>query len=87
MSTTDRLARGTELCRRLSSAVAALAPRGIGRWERAWEIVGPADSEFMIALTAWEADPTDAPMARVESAYKAVLCAWAEAIREYEEQG
>ena len=86
MTITERRERGTELCRRLSSAVAAIAPPGIGRWEKAWQIVGPADSAFMAALTGWEADPTDTAMARVEFAYKAVLHAWAGAASEYEKE-
>lgn len=75
--------RGTQICRRLSAAVAEIAPDGIGRWVPAWDIVAPADAEFMIALADWEADPTDDAKLRVKATYTAVLDAWRRAAVEY----
>lgn len=76
--------RGTEICRRLCRDVASIAPQGIGRWERAWQITAPADADFMLALTAWEADPTnDVARQAVRDAYSRVLRAWRLATAEY----
>lgn len=76
--------RATEICRRLTRDVASIAPAGIGHWDRAWEIVAEADTDFMAALTAWESDPkNEIAKQRVRDAYTAVLDAWKEATAEF----
>src|SRR5690606_22256824 len=76
--------RGAEVCRRLERAVAVVAPPGIGRWPRAWELVAPADAEFMAALSAWEADPTsEAARQAVRDTFSGVVGAWRLAAIEY----
>lgn len=76
--------RGTLICRRLATDVAKLTPPGIGRWRRTWEIVSHADSEFLAALSTWEAAPSRAAAARVREAYAAVLDAWRSAVAAFE---
>ena len=61
-----------------------IAPTGIGRWPTTWDIVGEADADFMLALSTWEADPTDEAKERVRSTYAAVLDVWRTAAAEYE---
>ncbi len=85
--TTDELrGRGTQICVRLTQDVAKIAPEGIGSWDPAWAIVADADAEFLAALTAWEAEPTDDTKARVKITYHAVLDAWRDAALQYEAQ-
>ncbi len=79
----ERRERGTALCRRLAADVASLTPPGIGSWSKAWDIVAGADAAFMIALTAWEAAPSEPLRLRVRTAYDAVLDAWRQAAAEY----
>lgn len=87
MSPEERRRRGTKLCAKIAADVKELAPTGIGSWPGCWEIVDGADAQFMIALTAWEADPTADTQARTKAAYNAVLDAWREAAHQFEEQG
>ncbi len=83
MSPEERRGRGTELCERLTQDVAEIAPPGIGHWDRTWEIVGPADAQFMVALSDWESEPTPEALATVTAAYDAVLDAWGDAVRRF----
>ncbi|MEQ1856169.1 MAG: hypothetical protein ABL963_06860 [Longimicrobiales bacterium] len=75
--------RGTLVCSRLNKAVEQVTPPGIGRWDRAWDIVAGADADFMVALTAWEADPCDATRELVKHTFAAVLDAWRRAVAEF----
>jgi hypothetical protein len=79
--------RSTEICRRLTREVSDLVPVGIGSWAGAWQIVGLADSDFIAALCAWEADPAnDRAKQRVRDTYSAVVDAWKEAARGFERE-
>ena len=71
-----------KLCEHLACDVAAIAPVGIGHWPEAWEIVAPADSSFVIALTAWEATGSESDRTKVRAAYHAVLAAWGTAVEQ-----
>jgi len=79
----ERRERGTLLCQRLANDVGSLAPPGLGTWPRTWDLVAGADAAFMIALTAWEAEPSERLRLRVREAYDAVLDAWRQAAAEY----
>ena len=87
MSYADRQEKGTLLSRKLAEAVAIIAPRGIGRWDRCWEVVDAPGGEFMTALSSWERDPSDVTMQRVSDAYDAVMAAWRIAVSEYVAEG
>ena len=78
--------RGTRICERLSREVAEVAPDDIGGWERVWDIVAAPDASFMVALDAWEAEPTGDTKVGLKAAYKAVLDAWRRAATEFENQ-
>ena len=86
MTYDQRQAKGKILCQKLVEHVGRLAPEGIGRWNRAWEIVDTPSAEFMALLTAWEIDPSDMTMERVSAAYDLVLAAWEEAGRAFERE-
>ena len=87
MSYADRQEKGRLLSWKLAEAVAIIAPRGIGRWDRCWEVVDAPGGEFMTALSSWERDPSDVTMQRVSDAYDAVMAAWRIAVSEYVAEG
>ena len=87
MSYADRQEKGRLLSWKLAEAVAIIAPRGIGRWDRCWEVVDAPGGEFMTALSSWERDPSDVTMQRVSDAYDAVMEAWHVAVAEYTTEG
>ena len=82
----QRQERGHRLCQRLAGRIADVAPRGIGHWDRAWEIVDGPSAAYVIALTSWEADPSDLTMQRVTDTYERVVEAWRQAAAEYAEE-
>ena len=84
MTTDERRERGTELCRRLSADVDKAVPKDIGAWSPAWEIVGDADAEFMLALTKWESTGTAPDKAALRAAYAEVLNMWRRALAAWE---
>lgn len=83
MTYDQRQAKGKILCEKLSEAVAHIAPKGIGHWDRCWQVVDAPSAEFMTALSAWEADPSDVTMQRVSDAYDVVLESWRTAVAEF----
>lgn len=82
----ERRERGTALCRQLAEDVARIVPRGLGSWGDAWDIVAPADAQFLAALTAWEADPGPTTVDTTRTAYRAVLDGWRLVARRFEAQ-
>jgi len=86
MTAAERREGGIRLCRRLAEEVAEIAPQGIGRWDRAWEIVDGPSAAFMIALTRWEATGSERDKPPLRTAYYAVLEAWREATAEYHQR-
>ena len=83
MSYADRQAKGRLLSWKLAEAVAILAPKGIGHWDRCWKVVDGPSAEFMLALISWERSPSDDAAMAVSSAYDNVLGAWRQAAAEY----
>ena len=61
-----------------------LAPAGVGAWAPAWDIVGDADAEFMLALLKWESTGSEADKESVRTAYARVLDAWRKAVAAWE---
>jgi hypothetical protein len=87
VSAERRREKGTLLCRQLAGEIERMAPVGIGRWDRTWELVAPADSNFMICLTRWESTGSESDLPALRSAYLAVIDAWRQAVTEYEREG
>ena len=87
MTFEQRQGKGKILFQKLAEAVAKIAPNGIGRWDRCWEVVDAPSAEYMIALSAWEIDPSNVTMQRVSNAYDAVMAAWRMAVSEYVAEG
>lgn len=86
MTAEERREGGTRLCRQLGAEVARLAPPGIGRWEQTWQIVGDADTEYLIALTRWEATGSEDDKPPLRAAYYGVRDAWRRAAAAYEQE-
>ncbi len=87
MSYASRQEKGRLLCQKLAETVAHIAPTGIGRWDRCWQIVDPPSAGFMLALSAWETSPSNDAAMDVSSAYDDVLDAWRQASSEYTTEG
>jgi hypothetical protein len=81
-----RIEIGRQMCERLTSAVAAVAPAGVGAWPQAWEVVGPASAAFMELLTRWEDSGDRALLPEIRAAYDNVLSAWRRAAEQYEQE-
>ena len=81
MTFDQRRQKGTQVClkliERISEVAAAVPP---GHWP---PIADAPTAGFMIALSAWEVDPSDRTMARVTAAYGSVIEAWRVAAAEY----
>ncbi len=80
------------VARRLARRVARVAPPGLGRWQRAWELVGPPSERFVDLLVEWEhADPADGQdevrKQMIRAAADDVVQAWAAAARLWEDAG
>ncbi|MEZ4414634.1 MAG: hypothetical protein R3E10_02695 [Gemmatimonadota bacterium] len=78
--------RGNRLCRALTARIVDLAPRGLGQWEGAWELVDPPSAEFMAALSNWEASGTAEAKERLAAAFSEVLAAWRNAAAAFRAQ-
>ena len=68
----------------LARRIAEMAPEDIHRWSGAGITDGPT-ATLVIALTAWEVDPTDRATQLVTGAYEEVLEAWRCAAAEFRE--
>ena len=83
MSYAHRQSYGRFLQENLSRHTAQLAPRGIHRWDLLKKFVDPPVVEFMLALSSWETDPSDATESKLEDAYRAVVREWRRAAAEF----
>lgn len=81
------------VARRVSAAVADVAPAGLGHWQPAWEIVEEPSQSFLDALEAWELYDGSNPHRdqrlrdEIQTAANTVVQAWARAAREWEKAG
>ena len=84
MNLEERRRRGTKLCTKIAADVKEFVPAGIGNWPECWDIVGEADTEFMLALLKWESTGSEADKESVRAAYAGVLDAWRSAVAAWE---
>ena len=81
MTYSQRQETGRQLSEKLMERigeVAAAVP--LDHWPR---IADAPSATYMVALTAWEVDPSDIAMHRVSEAYESVIEAWRIAAIEY----
>ena len=81
----QRQQKSQVLCEKLMERigeVAAAVP--LDHWP---PIAGPPSVEFVVALSAWEIDPTDETMALVNDAYGRTIEAWRTAAAEFTTEG
>ena len=76
---------GRRICENLGREIQAICPPGIGRWDPAWDLVASADVEFMLALFAWEDQPSEELEAQVRYWGDELMDRWHEASRRFEE--
>lgn len=85
----SRVDRATAIARHVASRVAAVAPDGLGRWARAWEIVEGPSTVFLDALHRWETAEDPSPTAEaalrddLRTAADDVVTAWSDAAVEW----
>ena len=73
---TQRQEKTNEFCERVTSAVAIISPAGLDSWDGLWEFVDGPNAEFLLTLSAWEADPTDDAFQDIERASSSLCSAW-----------
>lgn len=84
----DRRERAAELCRRLAADVAKVAPKGLGAWPPAWEIVEAPSKRFLDLLDEYvETGERERLIPPIREAYAAVVAAWEEAARRWTRAG
>lgn len=82
-----RKERSRLICQRVSEGVAAVAPRQIGRWTPAWELVEAPSAAFLEALGSWVETGSMEDQRAVQRTAEAVRNAWREAVRQWEAAG
>lgn len=83
----SRALAARRVCRWVTDRVRDVAPAGVGRWGPAWDLLAAPPNDFLDALAAWEATGAieDREVCRLAGA--AVVSAWREAAREWEDAG
>lgn len=76
---TTREQKAIEICRRLVSEIAAVAPPGASLDDLAWaDAAGPAD-RFITELHRWEEDGDKARLPKLRQLYGDAVAAWQDA--------
>lgn len=81
-------ARGQALIECVTSRIAEIVPKGLGRWDRAWELAAAPSDAFFDAVLAWEKGE-DTPERRqpVTKAADEMVRAWRRAAEEWKAAG
>ncbi len=72
---------------RVVARIREVAPEGLGRWDLAWELVAAPSDAFLDRLAEWEATDSPVTRRRLATASAALVAAWAEAARQWQEAG
>ena len=75
------------LAERVAARIREVAPEGLGRWDLTWELVAAPSDAFMDQLAEWEATDTPVTRRQLTTASTALVAAWAEAARQWQEAG
>lgn len=73
-----------KVCANLSHQVSTVAPKGLGHWDPAWQIVEEPSAAFLEALAEFEVADTDLTRDKLLRAANAVVKAWRQAALEWE---
>ena len=76
MTYDKRQAWGRHSQEQLSKRIAEIAPGRINRWALLREYVSAPGVNYMIALSTWEADPTDKNEGKLMKAHDGVIDSW-----------
>lgn len=73
------------LCRQVAAAIAKVCARapGIGRWDRAWELVEGPDAHFLAALATYSSGG-ERQRKLVEHLGNQAVLAWKKAVKEWQ---
>ena len=81
MTYVQRQETGRRLCRKLMERIGEVsAAVPLDHWP---PIANEPSAAFIVALTAWEVEPSDIAMQRVSETYESVIEAWRMAAIEY----
>ena len=83
--TTDELRR--HVCGKVARRISEVAPRGLDRWDDAWERVREPSDAFLDALAAFLEADTLETRDRIQRAADALVRAWRKAGQEWEAGG
>lgn len=75
------------VCRRVSEKISEIAPRGLGHWDEAWELVEAPSQVLLDTLADFERTGALVDKEAAVAAAEAVVHAWSEAARLWEEAG
>jgi len=77
--------RGKEIVKKVVVRIAEVAPQGLGRWDRAWDLIEEPSNAFLDALAVWERSDTADTRRRLQSAADEFVRAWRCAAEEWVE--
>lgn len=79
--------RGCLICARVAKRIGEVAPKGLGHWEEAWDIVAGPSDEFFDRLHEWESRDAPDTRAALEAAVNEFVRAWRRAAQAWETAG
>lgn len=82
-----RREKARKVAERVAARVRGVSPEGLGRWDPAWDHIGAPSDTFMDALGEWERADSASTRSTLEAASTALVDAWAEASRQWEDAG
>ena len=83
MNPQERKDHARLICRKLTAKVNKIAPRGLGNWDRTWELVDGPSGAFLDTLDRWVDHDEPSTREDVETTALALLVAWREAAELY----
>ena len=72
---------------RVAARIREVSAVGLGNWDLAFELVAEPSDAFMDALREWEANDCPTTRSKLEATSAALISAWAEAARQWNEVG
>ncbi|MFC1660331.1 hypothetical protein ACFL3S_02545 [Gemmatimonadota bacterium] len=79
MTREERVEHAKVICRRITLKVGEISPKGLGHWDRAWDLVENPSDRFLDALDGWVGEDSPESRQTVQEKADALLAAWADA--------
>ena len=78
---------GRAILRQVVLKINEVAPKGVGHWDQAWEIVSEPSDRFLDALSAWEASNTPQTREELQAAANDFVRSWRSAAERWRKSG